>query len=254
MPNPLSLEGVTLHPHAPTPHLLTPDAVRFVCLLHRTFNHRRLALLSSRQTTKPTPCQLLRETQNIRAHPDWRCPVGEHGWPHTTCTPRPWHLDEPHMHVDGQAVSATLYDFALHHHHQRNRNRGNTPPHYTLHGLQHHLEAQLWRDVLRVAEDVGRVTRGTLHCTLHVDSAHALWQLEEMLFHLRAHCTAVAAGPSDTQAVRRLREVCARRGARVEAPPANNPATVQAAPLAAEGAAHPQFVAVQLLARPAGRL
>src|SRR5205814_703173 len=62
--------------------------------------------------------------------------------------PRGWHLPEKHMLVDGQPVSASLFDFALYffHNAQELVSRG-TGPYFYLPKMESHLEARLWNDV-----------------------------------------------------------------------------------------------------------
>src|ERR1035437_8980220 len=61
--------------------------------------------------------------------------------------PRGWHLPEKHVLVDGEAVSASLFDFGLFIFHcgARVLERGSGPYLY-LPKLERHLEARLWND------------------------------------------------------------------------------------------------------------
>ena len=68
--------------------------------------------------------------------------------------PRGWHLQERHVDVDGEHVSAGLFDFGvyLHRNAERLLERGSGPYFY-LPKLESHLEARLWNDVFCFAQD-----------------------------------------------------------------------------------------------------
>ena len=62
--------------------------------------------------------------------------------------PRGWHLGEKHFLVDGQPMSASLFDFGLYMFHgARAAIRNGTGPYVYLPKLESHLEARLWNDV-----------------------------------------------------------------------------------------------------------
>src|SRR5947199_215485 len=63
--------------------------------------------------------------------------------------PRGWHLPERHVLVDGQPISASLFDFGLYFfHNARALLERNSGPYFYLPKLDSHLEARLWNDVL----------------------------------------------------------------------------------------------------------
>ena len=68
--------------------------------------------------------------------------------------PRGWHLLEKHVEVDGQPVSASLFDFGVYL--QRNAERlleRGTGPYFYLPKLESHLEARLWNDAFLLAQE-----------------------------------------------------------------------------------------------------
>src|SRR5262245_12613499 len=67
--------------------------------------------------------------------------------------PRGWHMLERHMLVDGEPVSASLFDFGLFFFHNAERlvERGSGPYFY-LPKIESHLEARLWDHVFNEAE------------------------------------------------------------------------------------------------------
>ena len=68
--------------------------------------------------------------------------------------PRGWHLPERHLTVDGEPVSASLFDFGLYvfHNGRESLERG-AGPYYYIAKLESHLEARLWNDVMTAAEE-----------------------------------------------------------------------------------------------------
>lgn len=75
--------------------------------------------------------------------------------------PRGWHLVERHLTVDGEPISASLFDFGLSffHNAQERLDRGEGPFYY-LPKLESYLEARLWNDVFVSAQDALGVPRG----------------------------------------------------------------------------------------------
>src|SRR3984957_11973031 len=68
--------------------------------------------------------------------------------------PRGWHLPEHHFVVDGNPVSASLFDFGLHvFHNAREALSRGAGPWFYLPKLESHLEARLWNEVFSAAED-----------------------------------------------------------------------------------------------------
>ena len=65
--------------------------------------------------------------------------------------PRGWHLPERHVHVDGEAVSGSLFDFGLYVFHNPER------PWFYIPKLESHLEARLWNQVFDFAEEALRL-------------------------------------------------------------------------------------------------
>jgi malate synthase len=69
--------------------------------------------------------------------------------------PRGWHLDEKRMLIDGQPISASLFDFGLYFFHNAHELiRRGSGPYFYLPKLESHLEARLWNDVFNKAQDL----------------------------------------------------------------------------------------------------
>ncbi|MGZ4114027.1 MAG: malate synthase A [Actinomycetota bacterium] len=112
--------------------------------------------------------------------------------------PRGWHLSEKHVEVDGERMSASLFDFGLAFFHGARRllERGSGPYFY-LPKLESHLEARLWNDVFGFAQDALGIPRGTIRCTVLIETILAAFRMDEILFELREHGCALNAGRWD---------------------------------------------------------
>jgi malate synthase len=112
--------------------------------------------------------------------------------------PRGWHLVERHIEVDGEPMSASLFDFGLyllHNGHELLARR--TGPYFYLAKLQGHLEARLWNDVFLWAQDVVGVPRGSIRATVLIETIWAALEMDEILHELREHAAGLNAGRWD---------------------------------------------------------
>jgi malate synthase len=112
--------------------------------------------------------------------------------------PRGWHLHEKHVLVDGEPISASLFDFGMYFYHQAREllSRGSCPYFY-LPKLESHLEARLWNSVFEVAQDELDIPRGTIKVTVLIETILAAFEMEEILYELRDHIVALNAGRWD---------------------------------------------------------
>jgi len=112
--------------------------------------------------------------------------------------PRGWHLAERHATLAGAPVSASLFDFGLYffHNAQAALERGSGPYFY-LPKLQGHLEARLWNDVFIYAQEVLGVPRGSIRATVLIETIHAAFEMDEILYELREHAAGLNAGRWD---------------------------------------------------------
>ena len=112
--------------------------------------------------------------------------------------PRGWHLDEKHVVVDGEPISASLFDFGLYFfHNARSLMERGTGPYYYLPKLESHLEARLWNDVFTMGQDELGIPRNTIKATVLVETILAAFEMEEILYELRDHIVALNAGRWD---------------------------------------------------------
>ena len=112
--------------------------------------------------------------------------------------PRGWHLVERHLHVDGEPMSGSLFDFGLYaFHNAAERVARGTGLYVYLPKLQSHLEARLWNDVFSWAEAELGVPHGTVRATVLIETIHAAFEMEEILYELRDHSSGLNAGRWD---------------------------------------------------------
>ena len=112
--------------------------------------------------------------------------------------PRGWHLAENHLIVDGEPVSASLFDFALYFFHNAKEamSRG-TGPYFYLPKMESHLEARLWNDVFVRAQEQLGVPNGTIRATVLIETILAAFEMDEILYELRDHSAGLNCGRWD---------------------------------------------------------
>ena len=112
--------------------------------------------------------------------------------------PRGWHLEERHVLVDGTPMSASLFDAGLYlFHNAAERLARGTGPYFYLPKLQSHLEARLWNEVFLWAQDALGVPRGSVRATVLIETIHAAFEMDEILWELREHAAGLNAGRWD---------------------------------------------------------
>jgi malate synthase len=112
--------------------------------------------------------------------------------------PRGWHMTEKHMLVDGQPVSASLFDFGLYLFHNAEvlQSTGRAPYFY-LPKMESHLEARLWNSVFVEAQQRLRIPRGTIKATVLIETLPAAFEMDEILYELREHSAGLNCGRWD---------------------------------------------------------
>ncbi len=112
--------------------------------------------------------------------------------------PRGWHLAEKHLLIDGKPVSASLFDFGLYFFHNVqaliDRRSG---PYFYLPKLESHLEARLWNDVFVQAQKDLDIPQGTIKATVLIETILAAFEMDEILYELRAHSAGLNCGRWD---------------------------------------------------------
>ena len=112
--------------------------------------------------------------------------------------PRGLHLVEKHVTVDGQPVSASLWDFGLYffHNAQALIAKGSGPYFY-LPKMESYLEARLWNDVLVKAQNDLGIPCGTIKATVLIETILAAFQMDEILYELKEHVAGLNCGRWD---------------------------------------------------------
>jgi len=133
----------------------------------------------------------------------WTSPEGKH---YELCDepavlmvrPRGWHLNEKHFRINGEPISASLFDFGLYFfHNARALTRNGTGPYFYLPKIESHLEARLWNDVFIAAQDYFDIPRGTIRATVLIETILAAFEMNEILWELRDHITGLNCGRWD---------------------------------------------------------
>jgi malate synthase len=97
--------------------------------------------------------------------------------------PRGWHLVERHLEVDGEPISAGLFDFGL--------AFLSGARYFYLPKLESMEEAQLWADAFAVAGD------SSIRCTVLIETVLAAFEMDEILYALREYGCSLNAGRWD---------------------------------------------------------
>jgi malate synthase len=112
--------------------------------------------------------------------------------------PRGWHLDEKHALVDGQRMSASLFDLGLFCFHNAQalaaKDRG---PYFYLPKLQCMEEAALWESVFADIESELRLPHGQMKATVLIETLPAAFEMDETLHALRDRVVGLNCGRWD---------------------------------------------------------
>ncbi|HEU0053567.1 MAG TPA: hypothetical protein VFQ39_10335, partial [Longimicrobium sp.] len=112
--------------------------------------------------------------------------------------PRGWHLPEKHVEVDGQPISASLFDFGLYfHHNARALLERGSGPYFYLPKMESRFEARLWNDVFVAAQEALGLPRGTIRATVLIETILAAFEMDEILYELRDHSGGLNCGRWD---------------------------------------------------------
>ncbi len=123
--------------------------------------------------------------------------------------PRGWHLTEKHVLIDGQPISASLFDFGLYvFHNAAEQVARGSGTYYYLPKMESHREARLWNEVFSAAEDTLSLKRGTIRATVLIETILAAFEMDEILYELREHALGLNAGRWDYifSAIKKFRE------------------------------------------------
>lgn len=114
------------------------------------------------------------------------------------CRVRGLHLPEKHVTAQGEAISGSLFDFALYFfHNYRELLAKGSGPYFYLPKMQSWQEAAWWNEVFCYAEDRFVLPRGTIKATVLIETLPAVFQMDEILYHLRDHIVGLNCGRWD---------------------------------------------------------
>jgi malate synthase len=111
---------------------------------------------------------------------------------------RGWHLEERHVWVDGEAMSGSIFDFALYFFHNAKEllSRGSGPYFY-LPKMESHKEARLWNSIFVKAQEMLGVPQGSIKATVLIETILATFEMDEILYELREHSAGLNCGRWD---------------------------------------------------------
>ena len=105
---------------------------------------------------------------------------------------------ERHVLIDGEPVSASLFDFGLFFFHNAETLLINgTAPYFYLPKMESHLEARLWNDVFVEAQSIMGFPRGSIRATVLIETLPAAFEMDEILYELREHSSGLNCGRWD---------------------------------------------------------
>ena len=112
--------------------------------------------------------------------------------------PRGWHLEEKHVLVDGQPMSASLFDLGVFAFHNAAalaaKDRG---PYFYLPKLECMEEAALWNDVFDHVEQALGLPAGQMKATVLIETVPAAFEMDEILHALRGRIVGLNCGRWD---------------------------------------------------------
>ena len=113
-------------------------------------------------------------------------------------SPRGWHLVEKHVLVDGEPVSGGFFDFGLYFfHNAKELITRKSGPYFYLPKMESHLEARIWNDAFKLAQDELGIPQGTIRATVLIETIPAAFEMDEILYELRDHSAGLNCGRWD---------------------------------------------------------
>jgi malate synthase len=160
-------------------------------------------------STAPTWANLLTGQRALRkavaGSLDWMAPDGSKHYVLDTTRmavlmlrPRGWHLDEKHVLVDGERLSASLFDLGLFaFHNAATLAARDLGPYFYLPKLQCMEEAALWDEVLAFIEVRLGLPIGQMKATVLIETLPAVFEMDEILHALRGRIAGLNCGRWD---------------------------------------------------------
>ena len=112
--------------------------------------------------------------------------------------PRGWHLVESNVEVDGEPVSASMFDFCMYFfHNAKTLLENSSGPYFYLPKLESHREARLWNRIFAFAEKYLRIRSDSIKATVLIETLPAAFEMDEILYELRDHSAGLNCGRWD---------------------------------------------------------
>ena len=112
--------------------------------------------------------------------------------------PRGFHLVEKNYVVDGDSFSASLFDYGLFFfHNYKKLLKNGSRPYFYLPKIEHYKEARLWDEIFTFSEKAFDLPLGTIRATVLIETLPAAFQMNEILYELRAHSVGLNCGRWD---------------------------------------------------------
>jgi len=112
--------------------------------------------------------------------------------------PRGWHMLEENYKVNGEAMSASLFDFGMHlFHNAVELIKHGHGPYFYLPKMESYLEARLWACVFAFSESYLELPEHCIRATCLIETFPAAFQMEEILYELRNYSSGLNTGRWD---------------------------------------------------------
>lgn len=112
--------------------------------------------------------------------------------------PRGLHLEEKHVLIEDQPISASLFDFGLFaYHNAKELLKRGTGVYVYLPKIESHLEARWWNRVFNFVKYYLDLPADSIYATVLVETITAAFEMEEILYELREHVVALNCGRWD---------------------------------------------------------
>ena len=112
--------------------------------------------------------------------------------------PRGLHLVEKNYIVDGVSIPASLFDYGLYFfNNYKKLLKNGSRPYFYLPKIEHYKEARLWDEIFTFSEKAFDLPLGTIRATVLIETLPAAFQMNEILYELRAHSAGLNCGRWD---------------------------------------------------------
>nr|ANC58214.1 malate synthase [Candidatus Methylacidiphilum infernorum] len=122
--------------------------------------------------------------------------------------PRGIHLFEKHVHVDGEPIGASFFDFGLYFfHNAKILTERQGGPFFYIPKIENQYEAEFWKTLFAFAENGFSLHPGTIRATIILETITAAFEIEEILYNLKNYVAAMVFEPRDYvfSVIRKLR-------------------------------------------------